>query len=125
MAIDFRHSLDRTLGACANPQRVVRTALAAGTRRVRGRDDSHGALHRAAAGGTLLSQTVYALTYFVPPSKTRRDEDAESDRSRAIYVRLDGQTYAVWLVKSDAAANEGCEWEASRIVRVDDLPVAA
>jgi hypothetical protein len=126
MAIDFRQSLDRYLAAFSRPQGVVRAALAAGTRRVRGRDDSHGAVHRAAAGSTLLSQTIYALTYFVAPRRERSDTDATAAADRAaIYVKLGAETYAVWLVPSDPAPDDDCEWQASRIVRVDELPAAA
>lgn len=115
MAIDFRHSLDRTLAALARPQRIVRRALAAGTRHVRGEDDSHGALHRAASGATLLTQPVYALTDLV-----RRGRRAD------VYVRLGAELFAVRLVQAGRTVTDGDdelpEWEASRIVKVDQLP---
>lgn len=109
MAIDFRQSLDRTLSAFARPQRVVRQLLAEGTRGLR-HDDSRGAVHRAACGSTLLSQTLYALTYLVRPRTPGKRAE--------IYVRLGSETYAVSLAK-----DEGNEWEASRITKVDVIPV--
>lgn len=115
MGIDFRHSLDRSLAALPRLQRTVRHALALGTRELTGRDDSGGALHRAAAGATLLSQTVYALTYLKAP---RDDEPLSDERERAeLYVRLGQRTFAVSLVQRAAE-----DWQASRILEVDALP---
>jgi len=115
MAIDFRQTPDRALATAARAQQIVRRALAAGTRHVRGADDSQGALHRAAAGPTLLTPTVYALTGLVPENAAHRAE---------IYVRLGADTFAVCLERAAAAAgsDDGPAWEASRIVKIDTNP---
>ncbi len=119
MSVNFSKSHDRNLKVFRRPQTIVRNCLTTGTRRVSGRDDSGGLVHRAAKG--FFGSSLYALTFLERPDDIWIDPPATAC---VIYVEVQRMIFAVLLHMTDPSKIDGLEYSCTGVMSMPCVPAS-